>query len=122
MEGRKNCKAQKQRPPMHGQIFTRVPHHPTYRQAIDNHMANTARYRYVIFLNSSVRGPFLPAYWPVRRWQAVVVQLLACRAAGLVHTAGGCPSEWGRRCRRCCACCRRTCTGAGCSLTASATK
>ena len=26
---------------------------------------DTSRYRYVIFLNSSVRGPFLPPYWPV---------------------------------------------------------
>ena len=24
------------------------------------------RYKHVMFLNSSVRGPFLPAYWPVR--------------------------------------------------------
>lgn len=23
------------------------------------------RYKYFVFLNSSVRGPFLPAYWPV---------------------------------------------------------
>jgi hypothetical protein len=26
---------------------------------------DTQRYKYFVFLNSSVRGPFLPAYWPV---------------------------------------------------------
>ena len=30
---------------------------------------NPRRYRYIMFLNSSVRGPFLPAYWPVRSQQ-----------------------------------------------------
>lgn len=25
---------------------------------------DTARYRYILFINSSVRGPYLPAYWP----------------------------------------------------------
>ena len=30
----------------------------------------TARYSYVIIMNSSVRGPFLPAYWPVRARRA----------------------------------------------------
>ena len=24
-------------------------------------------YSYIIFMNSSTRGPFLPSYWPVRR-------------------------------------------------------
>ena len=27
-----------------------------------------AGFRYFVFLNASVRGPFLPAYWPVRGW------------------------------------------------------
>lgn len=35
-------------------------------QAIERRIADTSRYKHVIFLNSSVRGPFLPAYWPVR--------------------------------------------------------
>lgn len=34
-------------------------------QAIATGVVDPTRYRYVIFLNSSVRGPFLPAYWPV---------------------------------------------------------
>lgn len=25
-----------------------------------------SRYKFLLFLNSSTRGPFLPAYWPVR--------------------------------------------------------
>ena len=29
-------------------------------------------YKYVMFINSSVRGPFLPAYWPVRGTAALV--------------------------------------------------
>lgn len=36
----------------------------TFGWAIENKVADTSKYRYVIFLNSSVRGPFLPAYWP----------------------------------------------------------
>jgi hypothetical protein len=35
-------------------------------QAIEKRVADTSRYAYVIFLNSSVRGPFLPPYFPVR--------------------------------------------------------
>jgi len=27
---------------------------------------DTSRYKWFVFLNSSTRGPFLPAYWPVR--------------------------------------------------------
>ena len=26
---------------------------------------NFPHYKYIIFMNSSTRGPFLPAYWPV---------------------------------------------------------
>ena len=28
---------------------------------------DTSLYKFFIFINSSVRGPFLPPYWPVRR-------------------------------------------------------
>ena len=35
-------------------------------QAINEHIVDTSRYQYIVFLNSSVRGPFLPTYWPVR--------------------------------------------------------
>lgn len=37
----------------------------TFGWAMETGAADTSRYRYVIFMNSSVRGPFLPAYWPV---------------------------------------------------------
>lgn len=40
---------------------------PSLLQAIERGHADTSRYRYIIFLNSSVRGPFLPSYWPVSR-------------------------------------------------------
>ncbi len=35
-------------------------------------LVDSSRYKYIMFLNSSVRGPFLPAYWPVRAPGAVV--------------------------------------------------
>lgn len=47
-------------------------------QAIERRIADTSRYKHIIFLNSSVRGPFLPAYWPVRCWGL----LSAAAAAG----------------------------------------
>ena len=28
---------------------------------------DASKYKFLLFLNSSTRGPFLPAYWPVRR-------------------------------------------------------
>ena len=34
--------------------------------AIQNRKVDTSLYRYIIFMNSSVRGPFLPPYFPVR--------------------------------------------------------
>lgn len=29
-------------------------------------LVDSTKYKYFMFVNSSVRGPFLPAYWPVR--------------------------------------------------------
>ena len=43
-------------------------------QAIETKLVDTSRYRYIIFLNSSVRGPFLPPYWPVSSAQQSVRQ------------------------------------------------
>ena len=38
----------------------------TFGWAISTKQVELARYRYIVFLNSSVRGPFVPPYWPVR--------------------------------------------------------
>ncbi|KAK9859799.1 hypothetical protein WJX84_002990 [Apatococcus fuscideae] len=36
------------------------------------------KYRYFVFVNSSVRGPFLPAYWPKERhWTAILTSRLS---------------------------------------------
>lgn len=37
----------------------------TFGWAIRTKQVDTSRYKYIIFLNSSVRGPFVPPYWPV---------------------------------------------------------
>lgn len=34
-------------------------------QALEKGIFDPAKYKYFILLNSSVRGPFLPPYWPV---------------------------------------------------------
>ena len=38
----------------------------TFGGALRSGQVEAARYRYIVMVNSSVRGPFLPAYWPVR--------------------------------------------------------
>lgn len=38
----------------------------TFGWAMDSGKVDTSQYKYIIFMNSSVRGPFLPPYWPVR--------------------------------------------------------
>ena len=38
----------------------------TFGWAISTKQVDIGRYKYIIFLNSSVRGPFVPPYWPVR--------------------------------------------------------
>ena len=38
----------------------------TFGWALQTQHVNTDNYKYFIFLNSSVRGPFLPRYLPVR--------------------------------------------------------
>lgn len=45
----------------------------TFGWAIERGHADTSRYRYIIFLNSSVRGPFLPSYWPrEKHWSRIL--------------------------------------------------
>ena len=37
----------------------------TFGFALDNSVPDVAIYKYIVFMNSSIRGPHLPAYWPV---------------------------------------------------------
>ena len=37
----------------------------TFGWAIWSNKVDVSQYKYIIFMNSSVRGPFLPPYWPV---------------------------------------------------------
>jgi hypothetical protein len=38
----------------------------TFGWAIRENIVNVKQYKYIIFMNSSVRGPFLPPYWTVK--------------------------------------------------------
>ena len=38
----------------------------TYGWALDTDAVDTSPYEFIMFVNSSVRGPFLPPSWPVR--------------------------------------------------------
>ena len=53
--------------------------------------AALARYRHYVFLNGSVRGPFLPSYVPARRWPRLLTGLLR----GDVRLAGTVINPWG---------------------------
>ena len=35
---------------------------------LDSGRVDTSKYKFFVFLNSSIRGPFLPAFWPVCPW------------------------------------------------------
>lgn len=37
----------------------------TFGWALSKPTINASSYNYIVFMNSSIRGPFLPAYWPV---------------------------------------------------------
>lgn len=37
----------------------------TFGFALGNSVPDVAIYKYIVFMNSSIRGPHLPAYWPV---------------------------------------------------------
>lgn len=43
----------------------------TFGWALTSSVVDVSSYSYIIFMNSSVRGPHLPAYWPVS-WFPVV--------------------------------------------------
>ena len=39
----------------------------TFGWALGSGKVDPSKYRHIVFMNSSIRGPFLPPYWPVRR-------------------------------------------------------
>lgn len=57
----------------------------TFGWALDRPEVNASRYRHVVLLNGSVRGPFLPAYWPAAlHWSSA----LTSRLTGDVRLVG----------------------------------
>lgn len=55
---------------------------------------DTSRYRYLILLNSSVRGPFLPSYWPAdRHWTSVLTSRLS-DGVKMVGATISCEASW----------------------------
>ena len=63
--------------------------------AIQEGKVDTAQYRYTIFMNSSVRGPFLPGYYPVSLLARLASCGRLCRARGHSSTCMGvsCPGH-----------------------------
>lgn len=47
----------------------------TFGWAIHEGKVDTSAYRHIIFMNSSVRGPFLPPYFPVSPQPSALMQL-----------------------------------------------
>ena len=43
----------------------------TFGGALRSGQVDASRYRHLVLINSSVRGPFLPPYWPVRTMSVV---------------------------------------------------
>ena len=37
----------------------------TFGWVLQTGVVDTSKYKHIVFMNSSSRGPFLPAYWPV---------------------------------------------------------
>ena len=37
----------------------------TFGWALSSAVADVSSYKFIVFMNSSIRGPHLPAYWPV---------------------------------------------------------
>ncbi|KAL6766934.1 hypothetical protein ACKKBG_A37960 [Auxenochlorella protothecoides x Auxenochlorella symbiontica] len=66
----------------------------TFGWVIGTKHVDTARYRYVLFLNSSVRGPFLPPYWPrALHWTEVLTSRLTDQVK-LVGSTISCEGTW----------------------------
>ena len=63
--------------------------------AIQEGKVDTAQYRHIIFMNSSVRGPFLPGYYPVSLLGRLASCSRLCCAEGRSSTCmrGACPGH-----------------------------
>ena len=48
----------------------------TFGWALSSGKVDPSKYKHIIFMNSSIRGPFLPPYWPVR--SALATHSLDC--------------------------------------------
>ena len=61
--------------------------------AIQEGKVDTSQYRYLVFMNSSVRGPFLPGYFPVSLMARPVSCGHLCHAGGhsITCVRGVCP-------------------------------
>lgn len=79
----------------------RVVKHPngcfdwgTFGWLIQSGLVDTSKYRNIVFVNSSVRGPFLPPYWPRElHWTEVFTGRLTT-AVKLVGSTISCEGAW----------------------------
>ena len=55
----------------------------TFGWALSSGKVDPSKYKHIIFMNSSIRGPFLPPYWPVRPALAAqsLGRLKSCRSS-----------------------------------------
>ena len=66
----------------------------TFGWAIQSGAVDARRYRYILFVNSSVRGPFLPPYWPPElHWTEVFTSRLS-DSVKLVGSTISCEGAW----------------------------
>lgn len=66
----------------------------TFGWVVESGSVDVARYRYILFLNSSVRGPFLPPYWPPElHWTDVFTTRLTS-SVKLVGSTISCEGSW----------------------------
>ncbi|KAK9835058.1 hypothetical protein WJX81_007588 [Elliptochloris bilobata] len=66
----------------------------TFGWAIAERKVDTSRYSYIIFMNSSVRGPFLPAYWPAGVHWSDVLTTRINNDVKLVGATISCEPAW----------------------------
>ena len=54
----------------------------TFGWALSSAVQDVSKYKFIVFMNSSIRGPHLPAYWPV------------CCTVCVSHHVACCPFKW----------------------------
>jgi len=57
----------------------------TFGWALFNLNLDISKYKYYIFMNTSVRGPYLPTYWEVRAARQLTLAIVATNAASVVR-------------------------------------